>query len=357
VIVAYNRREELRETLRRTLFETDYDSDRVDLIVVDNASSDGSAAMLRDEFPQVRVIERTTNVGVPAWNDGFAIARGDYVLSLDDDCYLPPDGLRRAVAAAQEHEADLVSFSVVSTRDPDWVFTEKYRTGLFSFWGCAWLVRRPVLDELRGFDPEIFMWANELEFTIRLYDHGYSHLHLPTVVARHMKGPGPSQGALDVMVYRVNARHWAYVAAKLLRPRDAAGALMALLARSVRHGLRAEPAALTAMPVTISGFLHGLRHRRPIRNARVSRMYRLEFETFVSPWRLARPARELVWAVPRETLRRALFRERPAKVPGRPEHFFDAHRDVYPTEPALLDFRADASANGGGRARVRMLRE
>src|SRR3954467_7669703 len=114
-IVVYNRRDALREVLRRMLTESDYDPDRVDVVVVDNASADGSAAMVREEFPAVRVIERPENIGAPAWNDGFAVARGDYVLILDDDCYLPPDGLRRAVAAAEEHAADLVSFRVVST--------------------------------------------------------------------------------------------------------------------------------------------------------------------------------------------------------------------------------------------------
>ena len=56
--------------------------------------------MVREEFPQVRLITRESNIGAPAWNDGFAIARGDHVLILDDDCYLPPDGLRQAFAAA-----------------------------------------------------------------------------------------------------------------------------------------------------------------------------------------------------------------------------------------------------------------
>jgi GT2 family glycosyltransferase len=350
VIVVYNRRDALREVLRRMLSESDYDPERVEVVVVDNASGDGSAAMVREEFPAVRLIERETNIGAPAWNDGFAVAGGDYVLILDDDCYLPPDGLRRAVEAAEEHAADLVSFRVVSTQDPAWVFSDRYRTGLFSFWGCAWLVRRRVLAELGGYDPEIFMWANELEFTIRLYDRGYRHLHLPTVVAQHMKGPGPPHGALDVSTYRVNARHWAYVAAKLLRPRDAAGALGALLARSGRHALRADPAALRAIPGTLAGFAHGLRHRSPVRNREVSRLYRMNFETFVSPWRLARPPRELVRALPREIARSVVLRERPAKVPGLPDRFYDERPDVYPSGPALLDFASEGA--GGARARA-----
>ena len=348
VIVVYNRREALREALRRTLDESDYEPGRVDIVVVDNASSDGSAAMVREEFPQVRVIERATNIGAPAWNDGFAVARGDFVLIQDDDCYLPPDGLRRAVAAAEEHEADLVSFSVVSTHDPDWMFSDRYPTGLLSFWGCACLVRRSALADLGGYDPELFMWGNELELTIRLYDHGYRHLQLPEVIAQHMKAPGPPDGALDVGVYRVNTRHWAYVAGKLLRTRDALAALGALMARSIRHGLRFHPRALIGLPLTLRGFARGVRHRRPVRNAELSRLYRQNFPAFVSPGRLSRPTRELLLALPRETARLLLFHERPPPVLERRERFFAERANLYPSEAAVLDFRG----NGAHRAPV-----
>jgi GT2 family glycosyltransferase len=319
VIVVYNRRDELRETLRRMLVESDYDPKRVDAIVVDNASHDGSATMVREEFPQVRLIERATNAGAPAWNDGFAIAGGDYVLILDDDCYLEPDGLRRAVAAAEEHASDLVSFRVVSTRDPRWVFSDRYPTGLLSFWGCAWLVRRSALEDLGGYDPHIFMWGNELDFTIRSYDRGYRHLHLPEVVAHHMKGPGSTDGTQDPMVYRVDARHHAYVAAKLLRPRDASAVLAALMARSVNHGLRVDRAALVGVPSAIRGFAHGIRRRRPVRSRELSRRYRRDFHTFVSPLQLTRRRRE---------------------------RFFADRADLYPRERAVLDFRRDRSRGG-----------
>ena len=347
VIVVYNRRDELRETLRRMLSESDYESGRVDVIVVDNASDDGSAAMVREEFPAVHVIDRETNIGAPAWNDGFAVARGDYVLILDDDCYLPPDGLRRAVAAAEEHDAGLVSFKVVSTKDPDWVFTDRYPTGLLSFWGCAWLIRADALAELGGYDPEIFMWTNELDLTIRLYDSGYSHLHLPEVVAQHMKPPEPADGGLDVTGYRRNARNWAYVAAKLLRPRDVTAALLALMARSVRHALRQDPRAISGIPLTVAGCIHGLRHRRAVRSAELSRFYRANFHSFVNPLLLARPLRELVRELPRETVRRLTRRQAPPPAPQRREQFLADRPEAYPREAALLDF-----ASGRRSARV-----
>src|SRR5438552_17543630 len=97
VFLVFNRRDELRESLRRMLHESDYEAGRVDVIVVDNASTDGSGAMVGDEFPNVRLIRHERNVGVSGWNDGFAAAWGEYVLALDDACYLPPVGLRRPV--------------------------------------------------------------------------------------------------------------------------------------------------------------------------------------------------------------------------------------------------------------------
>src|SRR5205085_7733890 len=98
--------------------------------------------------------------------------------------------LERAIAAAREYDAGLVSFTIVSSYDESYTFNEEYRTGLLSYWGCAALVKRVALDALGGYDPHIFIWANELEFTMRLLDRGFVHLFLPDVVAVHMKEPG-----------------------------------------------------------------------------------------------------------------------------------------------------------------------
>jgi hypothetical protein len=145
-----------------------------------------------------------------------------------------------------------------------------------------------------------------------------------------------------VRAYHVNARHWAYVAAKLLRPSDALAALAALVARSARNALRADPRALAGIPRTLGGFAHGLRNRRPVSNPELSRFYRDNFHSFVNPLRLARPARELVVALPREALRRTLLGEEPAPAPARREQFLAERARVYPREAAVLDFASDA---------------
>ena len=292
VYLVYNRRDELRESLNRML-SSEYDLDRLEVIVVDNASVDGSGAMVEAEFPGIRVIARSENSGVSGFNDGFEAAGGDLVLALDDDCYLPRDGLSQAVAAAQAAQADLVSFGVESSFDSNFRFDRRYRTGLLSFWGCAVLIRREVIEQLDGYDPEIFVWANELEFMLRFFDAGFRHLHLPEVVAVHMKEGGQGDFVASKS-YQFNARNFAYIAAKLLQPREAAGALVARLATHLREAIRVNPVAFRAIPKCLSGFMQGLRHRQPVRSCEISRVYRRNFESFVSPWRVSRPPIEFL---------------------------------------------------------------
>jgi GT2 family glycosyltransferase len=339
VFLVHNRREELRTSLRQMLSESDYPAELVDVIVVDNASGDGVAEMMERDFPGARLIRRATNCGVSGWNDGFAVAAGDCVLALDDDCYLPPDGLRLAVEAAGAQRADLVSFGVRSSFDSGYRFDRRYRTGLLTFWGCAVLMRREVLAALRGYDPEIFVWANELEFMLRFFDRGFRHLHMPEIQAVHMKMPKPWREYLPTPAYRINARNFAYVAAKLLQPRDAAEALVALLAVVVRDGLRTEPRALRAIPQTLAGFVRGLRRREPVEKADVSRTFRRNLESFASPWWVSRPLPELVRAFPGELARRALRHDRDSSRPtGRRDEYYAARARYFPTAADTLKF-------------------
>lgn len=331
VFLVFNRCEELRTSLHQMLEESDYDPSLVDVIVVDNASSDGSGEMVTREFPQVRVIRRDVNNGVAGWNDGFDVATGDLVLVLDDDCYLPPDGLSSAVAAMHQHGADLVSFNVVADHDRDYYFTDVYKTGLLAFWGCAALIRREALESVGGYDPEIFVWAHEVEWLMRFYDRGYRHLHLPEVVAVHMKDTGGGahwSRYYGTKAYRINATHFAYVAAKHLRARDAVETLVALLALNVRDGVRAHWAAFTVTVDTIKGFARGLRHRTPVENPEISRTYRHNFYSFASPWWISRQPREIL----------GLAAPGAPPLEERVERYFADRRRYYPTTTAVLDF-------------------
>jgi GT2 family glycosyltransferase len=335
VYLVYNRRDELRDSLQRML-QSDYDSARVDVIVVDNASTDGSGDMVREEFPDVQLLSHEKNVGVSGWNVGFAAAKGDWVLALDDDCYLPPDGLRKAVNAALEHDADLVSFKVRSTINPSHYFDEEFYAGLFGFWGCAVLIRTPVLQELEGYDPEIFLWSNETEFTIRLLDRGYRHLRYPGVVAQHMKKPPqwkpPEE--VDWRPRKINNRHYGYTAGKLLQPRDALGAVIAIVANELKDAIRYNWRCALTAPDAVAGFVNGLRHRDPVR-PEVSRCVRQNYWFYASPWWLSRPPAELLRALPREIAERRLNDDDRGESSKR-EQYFESRAQYYPKGSGVL---------------------
>ena len=89
VVVSFNTRDVLRECLTR-LWQEHRDM-AVEVIVVDNASADGSADMVAREFPAATLIRSSVNLGFgPANNVGFARATGKYVVLLNSDAFLKP---------------------------------------------------------------------------------------------------------------------------------------------------------------------------------------------------------------------------------------------------------------------------
>ncbi len=95
VIVSWNVAALLRECLHSLLGQSEIPETEMEVIVVDNASSDGSADMVASEFPQVRLVRNSVNVGFGAANnDGLAIARSHTVLLLNPDTVVNKDTVR-----------------------------------------------------------------------------------------------------------------------------------------------------------------------------------------------------------------------------------------------------------------------
>src|SRR4051812_47293068 len=86
VIVNYNRRDDLRSALRSVL---DQDYPDFSVIVVDNASNDGSLDMLTSEFPSVELIPLNENTGMDGYSIGFARAAGPFIFQMDNDSEMP----------------------------------------------------------------------------------------------------------------------------------------------------------------------------------------------------------------------------------------------------------------------------
>jgi len=234
---------------------------RVEVIVVDNASADGSAAMLAQDFPWVQVIANRQNLGFTAANNqGLAVSRGRYVLFLNPDTELAPAALGLMLHYAETHLEvgvvgpqlrygdgslqssrrrlpTLVTFFLESTIVQRWwprnrVLSRYYALDLPDDatsrvdWvvGACMLVRRAVLEQIGGFDEGFFMYSEELDLCRRAVDAGWQVVYLPAAVVTHYEGKSSEQV--------VAARHIHFHSSRVRYVRKYHGRLAAAAVRS-----------------------------------------------------------------------------------------------------------------------------
>lgn len=233
---------------------------RAEVIVVDNASADGSATMLAQQFPWVRTIANTTNAGFTrANNQGLAASRGRYVLFLNPDTELSPPALATMLRFAETHTEvgivgpqlrygdgspqssrrrfpTLATFFLESTVVQQWWPRNRVLTRYYVLdrrddetsrvdWvvGACMLVRRALLDQIGGFDEGFFMYSEELDLCRRAVDRGWQVVYLPEAVVTHHEGKSSEQV--------VAARHIRFHTSRVRYVRKYHGALAAALVR------------------------------------------------------------------------------------------------------------------------------
>lgn len=218
-IISYNTRDLLLACLQSI---QDMTKDvEYELIVIDNASSDGSAAAVRAQFPQARVIANQDNGGyAKACNQAVNIGRGQYVLFLNSDTVMRTCTLSRmvacldtqpdigAVSCLQCNEAGRVlqsCFPFPSVRDhlrySAWVPTIIKRVigGGFELdstvsqdveWanGACLMVRKGLFDQLGGFDSRFFMYFEDVDLCRRIHQRGYRVWHAADCEVVHLIG-------------------------------------------------------------------------------------------------------------------------------------------------------------------------
>ena len=234
IIVSYNTRELLRECIESILCGQG-NGITVEVIVVDNASADGSAPMVAERFPQARLIANPDNRGFgAACNQGMEVARGRYALILNADIRAQPGALQRLVEFMDAHPDAAVCGGQL--RYPDgriqpscardltlwWVFCEQSmlaklfpRTRLFGgYWRTHWdfsatieteqvmgacmMLRRPF----PRFDEDYFLYCEDTDLCYRVRQAGgriyYVH---DAVFVHHLGASGEPQRAQMVIYY------------------------------------------------------------------------------------------------------------------------------------------------------------
>ena len=103
IIVNYN----VKEFLQNLLHSVEKASSKLskEIIVIDNASDDGSIEIIRDKFPSVTLIENKNNIGFGrANNQGLALAKGEYILFINPDCIVSEDTFDKMIYFFKEHQ-------------------------------------------------------------------------------------------------------------------------------------------------------------------------------------------------------------------------------------------------------------
>lgn len=218
------------DTLRNCLVSiNNYPPDgEYEIIVIDNASKDGSVGMLRSQFPSVRLIENATNVGFGAANNqGVKIAKGKYLLLLNSDTlvhlnavtalahYIDMNSQVAAVGPRLLNEDGTLQISAFRTPtllNEFWRLLNLDRLMAFSQYphkffeanqprsvevlnGACILIRADVVRRIGLFDEDFFMYSEEVDLCERIRRNQWSLSWEPKAEVTHLGGKSTSQVA------------------------------------------------------------------------------------------------------------------------------------------------------------------
>lgn len=207
----------------------------VEVIVVDNASTDGSIPYLQAKFPDVQFISNQNNVGfAKACNEGFNVSKGRFVLFLNPDTIVAEDSFQNCLSFFESHpECGALGVKMI---DGSGTFLKESKrslpspqTSLFKLFGLSVLfpkskifshyhlghltenethevdvlagafmmIRRQVLENVGGFDEIFFMYGEDIDLSYRIQKAGYKNYYFSGTTIVHFKGESTKRGSLN----------------------------------------------------------------------------------------------------------------------------------------------------------------
>lgn len=224
ILVNWNTRELTHNTLASVYRETS--GIDFEVIVVDNKSADDSVAMIKRDFPQVKLIENTNNDGFAKGNNlGLTIAQGEYLMLLNTDTIVHDKAITKLVSYLDTHTDTMM----VGPRllNGDGTFQHACRRNLPDIWnsffhlfgftklfknnaainnykkynqdpnttepvtalsGAAMLFRRKVYEHTGGLDERFFMYGEDLDFCKQVFDEGWITMYVADAKITHFGG-------------------------------------------------------------------------------------------------------------------------------------------------------------------------
>ncbi|MGE3171940.1 MAG: glycosyltransferase family 2 protein [Planctomycetota bacterium] len=207
VVIGYNSKDIVGPCLQ-TLLDQDYPN--LEVVVVDNASADGTAEFVRTNFPQIKLIASTENLGFAEGNNlVFRTSNAKYIALLNQDAYAARNWITELVRCAEMDESigsvgskmlfhrcpTLINSTAIEINEAGWGWDRQVGERdenpspmpeeVFGGCGGAVLYRKSALDAVGGFDPAFFMYYEDTDLAWRLRLAGYHNLYAPMAVVRH----------------------------------------------------------------------------------------------------------------------------------------------------------------------------
>jgi GT2 family glycosyltransferase len=272
-------------------------SEAFEVLVVDNASSDGSVELVRGSWPEVSLVALDRNLGFAGGNNaGIRAARGRFITFLNNDTRPRPDWLAALRRALDDHPwAALATSRIVYMDRPDVIDSAgdgylrcggafKHHHGqpvsgavesreVFGACGAACMIRRDVLDDVGGFDEDFYIFYEDVDLSYRARLRGHRCVYAADAIVEHAGSATMGRVSPAAVFYGQRNLEWTWIKNSpwplLVRSLPshvaygvAAGVTYALHGHSWPF-IRAKVAALT-------GLIRVLRQRREIQRRRTA---------------------------------------------------------------------------------------
>lgn len=241
VIVNYNVKYFLEQCIKSAEVAAAHVS--TEIIVVDNASTDGSKEMMQNIFPHISYIYNTKNVGFSmANNQAMRIAKGEYILLLNPDTVVDEFTFQKTVQFMDDHpdagglgvkmvdgkgiflpeskrglptpEVSFYKIFGFSKRFPQSKKFGQYHLGFLNdnethqidiLAGAFMLMRKKALDKVGLLDEDFFMYGEDIDLSWRIVQGGYKNYYYPHTQIIHYKGESTKKGSLNYVFVFYNA--------------------------------------------------------------------------------------------------------------------------------------------------------
>jgi len=229
VVLNWNGKEDTLECLK-SLRITSYDNYRV--ILVDNGSEDDSVVAVKENFPEVEVVETGKNLGFAGGNNvgiEYAMGKGaDYVYLINNDTTVDPDYLKELVAVAEaDPKVGAVGSKICYHSEPDriwfaggkinWLKNKGEHIGLDEIdkgqydetgevgylTGCSLLLKREVVEKIGVLEDDYFLYYEDADYSQRVKNAGYKVMYAPKSKIYHKVSRSTKPGSASYVYYHV----------------------------------------------------------------------------------------------------------------------------------------------------------